>query len=175
MVETKWGNEGFIPTYNEYKANGLISSTIPLSLISFIGLGESSNIELLDWISSDPTIINAVAAIGRLADDVSSHKFEQQRVHVASAVECCVKQYEVSQEEAYKIIHKDIEDFWMDINEECLKLESIPRSVLDCILNVARVTEFTYENYEDKYTNGELLKDYVVQLLIDPITIEQNE
>ncbi|KAI5412145.1 probable terpene synthase 2 isoform X2 [Lathyrus oleraceus] len=175
LVETKWGNEGFIPTYDEYKANGLISSTIPLSLISFIGLGESSNKELLDWISSDPTIINAVAAIGRLADDVSSHKFEQQRVHVASAVECCMKQYEVSQEEAYKIIHKDIEDFWMDINEECLMLRSIPRSVLDCILNVARVTEFTYENYEDKYTNGELLKDYVVQLLIDPITIEQNE
>ncbi|CAL5200777.1 unnamed protein product [Lathyrus oleraceus] len=175
LVETKWGNEGFIPTYDEYKANGLISSTIPLSLISFIGLGESSNKELLDWISSDPTIINAVAAIGRLADDVSSHKFEQQRVHVASAVECCMKQYEVSQEEAYKIIHKDIEDFWMDINEECLMLRSIPRSVLDCIVNVARVTEFTYENYEDKYTNGELLKDYVVQLLIDPITIEQNE
>ncbi|PNY15989.1 (-)-germacrene D synthase-like protein [Trifolium pratense] len=175
LVETKWCNEGFIPTYDEYKANGLISSTIPLSIISFNGLGEFSNKELLDWIFSDPTIVNAVSAIGRLADDVSSHKFEQQRVHVASAVECCMKQYNISQEEAYKLINKDIEDYWMDINEECLKLDRIPRTVLDCILNVARVTEFTYENYEDKYTNAELLKDYVVALLVDPISIEQHE
>jgi (-)-germacrene D synthase len=76
LVETKWCNEGFIPTYNEYKANGLISSTIPLSIISFNGLGEFSNKELLDWIFSDPKIINAVSAIGRLADDVSSHKVQ---------------------------------------------------------------------------------------------------
>ncbi|AES66815.2 terpene synthase family, metal-binding domain protein [Medicago truncatula] len=170
LVETKWGNEGIIPTYDEYKANGLISSTIPLSIISFVGLGEFSNEELLDWLSSEPTIVNAVSAIGRLADDVSSHKFEQQRVHVAAAVECCMKQYNMSQEEAYKHINKDIEDFWMDINEEFLKLDYIPNPVLECILNVARITEFTYENYEDKYTNGELLKDYVVALLIDPIS-----
>ncbi|GAU26345.1 hypothetical protein TSUD_101780, partial [Trifolium subterraneum] len=132
-------------------------------------------VELWDEIEMiDPKIVNAVSAIGRLADDVSSHKFEQQRVHVASAVECCMKQYNISQEEAYKQINKDIEDYWMDINEECLKLDKIPRSVLDCILNVARVTEFTYENYEDKYTNAELLKDYVVALLVDPISIEQH-
>ncbi|KAK2371273.1 putative terpene synthase [Trifolium repens] len=81
----------------------------------------------------------------------------------------------MSQEEAYKLINKDMEDYWMDINEECLNLDRIPRAVLDCILNVARVTEFTYENYEDKYTNGELLKDYVVALLVDPISIEQHE
>jgi hypothetical protein len=74
LVETKWGNEGIIPTYDEYKVNGLISSTIPLSIISFIGLGEFSNKELLDWLSGDPTIVNAASAIGRLADDVSSHK-----------------------------------------------------------------------------------------------------
>ena len=73
-METKWGNEGIIPTYDEYKANGLISSTIPLSIISFVGLGEFSNEELLGWLSGEPTIVNAVSAIGRLADDVSSHK-----------------------------------------------------------------------------------------------------
>lgn len=79
----------------------------------------------------------------------------------------------MSIEEAYKHIHKDIEDLWMSINEECLKSDGIQiRPVLDCILNVARVTEFTYENYEDKYTNGELLKDYIVKLLVDPISIE---
>jgi len=74
LVETKWCNEGFIPTYDEYKANGIISSTLPLQIISFLGFGEFSNKELFDWIFSDPKIIEAVSAIGRLADDISSHK-----------------------------------------------------------------------------------------------------
>ncbi|XP_039687040.1 probable sesquiterpene synthase [Medicago truncatula] len=162
LVETKWCNEGFIPTYDEYKANGIISSTLPLQILSFLGFGEFSNKELFDWIFSDPKIIEAVSAIGRLADDISSHKFEQQRVHVAS-----------SREEAYKLIQIEIEDYWIIMNEECLKIENIPRSVLEIILNVARITEFTYENFEDKYTKAELMKDYIVALLIDPIRIEQ--
>ncbi|XP_061341817.1 (-)-germacrene D synthase-like [Gastrolobium bilobum] len=175
LIEAKWCQEGYIPTYDEYKDNGVVSSTLPVQIISFLGLGEFSTKELLDWIFSDPTIIKAVSVIGRLADDISSHKFEQQRVHVASAVECCMKQYGISQEETHKLIHKDIKNLWMVINEECLKLGRIPKPVLDCILNVARITEFTYANFEDKYTNGELLKDYVVALLVDPISIDQHE
>lgn len=91
----------------------------------------------------------------------------------ASAVECCMKQYDISREEAYKLIQIEIEDYWIIINEECLKIENIPRPVLEIIFNVARVTEFTYENFEDKYTKAELMKDYIVAVLIDPIRIEQ--
>lgn len=61
-------------------------------------------------------------------------------MHVASAVECCMKQYDMSsQEETYKFIQKEIEDFWKLINEECLKSDHIPKLVLDCILNVAHI------------------------------------
>ncbi|KAL2331533.1 hypothetical protein Fmac_019114 [Flemingia macrophylla] len=172
LVEAKWRHELYIPTYNEYKDNGVITSTYPLQITSFLLLAKFSTQEMLDWFLSDPTIIRAVSLIGRLENDMSSHKFEQQRMHVVSAVECCMKQYDISQEEAYKFIRKDIEDLWKVINEECLKLECIPKPVLDCILNVARITELTYENFEDKYTNGELLKDYIVALLVDPINIE---
>jgi (-)-germacrene D synthase len=102
-------------------------------------------------------------------------QFEQERVHVASAVDCCMKQYDISQEEANKLILKEIEDLWRVMNEECLKLHHIPRPVLECILNVVRVIDFTYEDFEDKYTNPDLLKDYIVALLVDPISIEQCE
>jgi len=102
-------------------------------------------------------------------------QFEHERVHVASAVDCCMKQYGISQEEAYKLILKEIEDLWRVMNEECLKLHHIPRPVLECILNFARVTHFIYEDFEDKYTNPDLLKEYIVALLVDPISIEQCE
>ncbi|RHN59006.1 putative lyase [Medicago truncatula] len=82
-----------------------------------------------------------------------------------------MKQYDMSQEEAYKLILKEIEDYWIVMNEECLKLDCIPSPVVESIVNVARVAEFTYENFEDKYTNGELLKDYIVKLILKPISI----
>ncbi|RDY13169.1 putative terpene synthase 6, partial [Mucuna pruriens] len=40
MIEAKWCDEGFIPTYDEYKANGVLTSTFLLMITSFIGLGE---------------------------------------------------------------------------------------------------------------------------------------
>ncbi|KAK7324636.1 hypothetical protein VNO77_28359 [Canavalia gladiata] len=175
LVEAKWCHEEYIPTYDEYKVNGIVSSTTPLQIITFLLLAKISTQEVIDWILTDPTIIKAVSVIGRLENDVSSHKFERQRVHVASSIECCMKQYKISQEEAYKVIQKDVEYLWKDINEECLKSDCIPKPVLECILNLWRITEFTYENFEDKYTNGELLKDHVAALLVDPISIELNE
>jgi hypothetical protein len=74
LVEAKWCNEGYIPTYDEYKANGITTSTLPLQILSYLGLGEFSNKELLDWIFSLSKIINAASAISRLADDISTHK-----------------------------------------------------------------------------------------------------
>jgi valencene/7-epi-alpha-selinene synthase len=86
-----------------------------------------------------------------------------------------MKQYDMSLQEAYKFIFKDIEDYWMIMNEECLNLDNIPSPVLESIINIARVSEFMYENFEDKYTNGELLKDYIDLLILDPISIEKCE
>ncbi|XP_057458988.1 (-)-germacrene D synthase-like [Lotus japonicus] len=169
FVESKWCHENYVPTYNEYKGNGVGSSTLRLLIISFIGLGEFSTKELIDWIFTNPTIIEAISIIGRLVDDMASHKFEQQRVHVASAVECCMKQYDISQEAAYKLMQKDVKDLWMVVNEECLKLDYIPKPVLDCILNLSRANEFMYDNFEDRFTDGKLLKEYMVALLVDPI------
>nr|KYP32773.1 (+)-delta-cadinene synthase isozyme XC1 [Cajanus cajan] len=99
--------------------------------------------------------------------------FEQQRVHVASAVECCMKQYGISQAEAYCFIHNDVEECWKIINEECIKLNDIPKSVIECIVNLARMSEVSYENHQDKYTNSELLKDYIYSLFLDPMHVPQ--
>ncbi|TKY49012.1 terpene synthase 2 [Spatholobus suberectus] len=174
MVEAKWLYEGYVPTYDEYKVNGILTSCFPLFITSFIGLGEFTTKDIFDWIFSDPNIIEAVSIIGRVLDDMASHEFEQQRVHVASAVECCMNQYNISQAEAYNLMHKDVEDYWKIINEECLKLNDMPKFVLDCVVNLARISEVSYESQQDKFTNGDLLKDYISSLLVDPLCIDQH-
>ncbi|XLU26814.1 hypothetical protein S245_062880, partial [Arachis hypogaea] len=173
LIEAKWCHEDHIPTYEEYKVIGVQTSVYPLMLATFIVMEDFATKEMLDWnFIGFPKIINAVSLMVRLANDLASHKFEQERKHVASAVECCMKQYGISQEEAYNRINKEISDCWKDINEECLNSHDIiPKPLINCILNLARSTEVIYENFEDKYTNNELLKDHIAALLLDPIII----
>jgi len=82
-----------------------------------------------------------------------------------------MKQYSISEAEAYNVIEKDVEDCWKVINEENTKSSDIPKCVLDCIVNLGRMSEVSYENREDKYTNA-TLKDYISSLLVDPVSID---
>ncbi|PRQ55594.1 putative (E,E)-germacrene B synthase [Rosa chinensis] len=83
-------------------------------------------------------------------NDLVGHKFEQKREHIASAVECYMKQYGVTEEEAEVELTKQVNDSWQDINEEWLDATSIPRPLLLLILNFARVgVSHTYLIYVD--------------------------
>ncbi|KAL2331551.1 hypothetical protein Fmac_019132 [Flemingia macrophylla] len=131
MIEAKWCHDGYIPTYNEYKVNGILTTGMPIL-------------------------------------------FEQERVHIASAVECCMKQYDYSQSEAYNHILNDVEDCWKVLNEACLKANDIPKVALDCVVNLARSFHFMYGDLVDKFTNSELIKEYTSTLLVDPMCINQH-
>ncbi|CBI31279.3 unnamed protein product, partial [Vitis vinifera] len=54
-------------------------------------MGEIVTKEAFDWVTSDPKIMPSSNFIARLMDDITSHKFEQKRRHVASAIECYMK------------------------------------------------------------------------------------
>ncbi|KAF7822841.1 putative terpene synthase 2 [Senna tora] len=171
LVEAKWCNEGHIPTYEEYIENGVITSCYPmLETASFLGLGNCATKQVFDWISKVPKIVRASSIIGRVTNDMSSHKFESKRVHVASAVECLMNQDGISEEEAYKVLQKELENAWKDINEECLKEEGVvPKVVVECVVNFSRLIELVYGNLADRYTEPELLKHHVAALVVDPL------
>ncbi|MED6190059.1 hypothetical protein PIB30_102019, partial [Stylosanthes scabra] len=173
MVEAKWYHEGFIPTYDEYKVIGASSTGYQFLTTIFIAWGEFATKETLHWISNSVSVmVHASSLVARFTNDLASRKFEQQREQGISAVGCCIKQYGFSKDEAYEFIKKDINNFWKDINEEYLKLiEYIPRPLLDCIVNLARICGFLYANYEDKVTNYALLKDHIVALLLNPVVV----
>ncbi|KAF7822843.1 (-)-germacrene D synthase-like [Senna tora] len=177
LIEAKWCNQGYIPTYKEYMENGMVTSvTLLLQSTSFLGLGSSATKHVFDWFFNDPKILKASEIICRLVDDMSSHKFERKRAHVASAVECLMNENGISEAEAYKRLNKDVENAWKDINEECLKPDDgVSKAVLECILNFMSTIELVYKDYTDKYTDARLLKDHIAALLVDPIGNDQNE
>ncbi|KAJ9676260.1 hypothetical protein PVL29_024995 [Vitis rotundifolia] len=150
FAEAKWSHEVYIPTIEEYMLVALITSgSCMLATWSFIGMGEIMTKEGFDWVISDPKIITASTVIFRLMDDITTHKFEQKRGHVASGIECYMKQYGVSEEQVYSEFHKKVENAWLDINQE----------FMDVIYKEG-----------DGYTHvGKVMKDNVGSVLIDPI------
>ncbi|TYJ11876.1 hypothetical protein E1A91_A11G307800v1 [Gossypium mustelinum] len=173
FVEAKWCNENYVPTMKEYMRNAVVSTGyIMLIVTSFVGMGDFVTPEIFNWASNNPKIIDASSIIARLLNDVTSHKFEQERGHCASAVECYMREHAISEEEACRELMKQVENAWKDINQELIFSEIskvIPRPVLTRILNLTRVLDFIYKN-GDGYTHvGKNTKDGITSLLIDPI------
>ncbi|KAL5546812.1 hypothetical protein UlMin_006499 [Ulmus minor] len=170
--EAKWFHQQYTPTMEEYLPLALVTSGyVMLSTTSFVGMGNIVTRDSFEWIFSDPKVVKASAVVSRLMDDIVSHKFEQKRGHVASAVECYMKQYGCTEGEAINELRKQISNAWKDINEECLYPTSVPMPLLIPVLNLARVMDVVYKD-EDGYTNaGIVLKDFVASLLIDPVPV----
>ncbi|KAL4619348.1 hypothetical protein ACB092_06G072700 [Castanea dentata] len=170
--EAKWFHQNYIPTMEEYMHVALKTSGYPmLTAISFLGMGDIVTKEAFDWIFSNPKIITASSVIGRLMDDMKSHKFEQERGHAASAVECYMKQHGVSEQVVHDEFNRQVANAWKDINEECIRPTVVPMPLLMRVLNLARVIDVIYKE-GDGYTHvGKEMKDNVASVLIDPIPL----
>ncbi|KAJ4718968.1 Terpene synthase [Melia azedarach] len=171
FVEAKWFNEGYVPTIEEYMEVALISGGyLLLATISFVGMDDVATKESFEWISSNPKIVRASSVICRLMDDIVSHKFEQSRGHVASAIECYTKQHGVSEEDAVNVFRKEVENAWKDMNQELLKPTAFPMPLMERVLNLARVIDYLHKD-SDSYTNAHLVKDQIASLLRDPLPL----
>ncbi|XP_031389340.1 (-)-germacrene D synthase-like [Punica granatum] len=170
--EAKWFNKQYIPTVEEYMEVAVVTLGYQMLIVaSLLGMPEITTEDTFQWLLSNPNIVRASAAICRLMDDIASHKFEQERGHVASAVECCMKQYGVTEQEAENELKKQVEDAWKDINEGWLHLTEVPPHVLMRIVNYARAVDVMYKD-GDCFTNSQTkLKDIIASLLVDPVPV----
>ncbi|PKI67631.1 hypothetical protein CRG98_011844 [Punica granatum] len=131
-----------------------------LATTYFLGMGDVASKDAFEWLMTDPKILRG-----------SKIYFEQKRGHVASAIECYMKQHGAAERETERELQKMISDAWKDINEECLRPTPFPIPILTRILNFARVIEVLYKG-KDRYTDLQTdMKDYVAALLVDPIPL----
>ncbi|KAI8552712.1 hypothetical protein RHMOL_Rhmol06G0288000 [Rhododendron molle] len=168
--EAKWCHEGYVPSIEEYMRVALVTGAYKmLATTSLVGMGDLVTEEGFKWVSSDPLILEAASVICRLMDDMVGHKHEQERGHVASAVECYMKQHGVAEEEVYVEFKQRITNAWKDMNAECLRPTAVPMPLLARVLNLARVINLIYTG-EDGYTNsGKRLKQCITSVLIDSV------
>ncbi|KAI5656684.1 hypothetical protein M9H77_25477 [Catharanthus roseus] len=172
LEEAKWYYSGYVPSVEEYLKVALITGAYTmLTTNSFVGMGEIATKEAFEWATNQPLLVRAASIICRLTDDIVGHEFEQERGHVASAVECYVKQNGTSKQEAYAEFQKIITNAWKNINKECLEPTAIPKPLLERVVNLARVIHLLYKD-EDNFTNSKTkIKNLIILLLVYPTKI----
>ncbi|CAI0455559.1 unnamed protein product [Linum tenue] len=174
IKEARWYNKGYVATMEEHVPNGYVSIGYPLAItVVYCGMGEVASKEVFEWLFSQPNpkILVAGSSIARLMDDIVSHEFEQERGHVASSVECYMKQYGVSKQEAYVGLNNLVEKLWKDMNEDLMLPLKAPLPILMTIVNMVRVMDLLYKD-EDTYTHAKtFMKELLTNILVDPVPI----
>ncbi|PWA61632.1 sesquiterpene synthase [Artemisia annua] len=171
MMEVECVNEGYTLTVEEQASIAYTTGNADLLISAcFLGMGNIVTKEAIQWVLTNPPIFKYVAVFGRHLNDIVGHKKEQQREHFPSSVESYIKQYDVTEEYAYNMLHKKMEaDAWKDINREFLVTKNVPMRLIMVAINLARTEETVYHN-DDSYTNGGL-KDQIKYLFIDAMRI----
>ncbi|KAH9626779.1 hypothetical protein KSS87_001938 [Heliosperma pusillum] len=147
--EAKWCNQKYVPSYDEYLDSAAITTAgyTLMSAATYLGMGELATKEAFEWL-------------------------EKNRDHVASAVQCYMSQYGVSEEEAEEKLRELVEEAWKDLNMEMLRPTKFPRPLMMRILNLSRVIEVFYRLGEDDYSVvSENMKEKIHAVLIDPVMV----
>ncbi|KAG6423353.1 hypothetical protein SASPL_113747 [Salvia splendens] len=173
LVEAKWFIKGYLPPFEEYLSNGLVTSTYHyLTATSYLGMG-SARKQDFEWLSKEPKMLVAALEICRLVDDAASYEVEKERGQVATGIDSYMRENGVTKEEAKAKFWEMSMDAWKDSNEEYIKACCyIPKDILMIIFNLERVIDVVYKNSEDGYTHPQkVLEPHIIALLVDPIKV----
>ncbi|KAJ0444427.1 putative beta-farnesene synthase [Helianthus annuus] len=173
LVEAKWLKEGYMPTLEEYMSVSMKTCTYGLMIArSFVGRVDNMVTEdTFKWVATYPPIVKAACLVLRLMDDITTHKEEQERGHVASSIECYQKETGASEKEACEFISNMVEDAWKVINRESLRPTNIPFSLLPSTINFARACDVIYK-VNDSYTHARKeMINHIKSLLVHPLAI----
>nr|XP_011469086.1 PREDICTED: (-)-germacrene D synthase-like isoform X1 [Fragaria vesca subsp. vesca] len=165
MKEARWFYSKYTPTFDEYMPLGTLTSSYYLSITAVVGMGLAATKDSLDWLFTDPGILNATSVIGRLLNDIRTH----QREHVASAVELYMKEHGATEEEAIEELTNQVNDAWKVIIKACLHPTPVSLPVLMRPLRVASTWEVLYKSADSYTSPGVELKGIVTSLLIEPV------
>ncbi|XP_004295781.1 PREDICTED: (-)-alpha-pinene synthase-like [Fragaria vesca subsp. vesca] len=173
LVEAEWLHEGCTLSMEEYLPVRVQSVGVCMTVVfSLLGMNDNITKETFEWVLKYPKIVMASSFIFRFMDDIGGSKHEKQKGDVDSSIDCYMKQYGVSKEEAIEVLDKQIVDSWKEINEDLLRPTAVPMYVLLRVMNFSRDVDLVYKG-EDGFTHvGKVVKHAVAALFGDPLPLE---
>ncbi|KAG6509929.1 hypothetical protein ZIOFF_027937 [Zingiber officinale] len=171
--ECQWRDDNYVPKLEEHMRVSIISVGFVLFYCAFLsGMEEAvATKDAFEWFASFPKIIEACATIVRITNDITSKEREQKRAHVASTVDCYMKEYGTSKDVACEKLLGFVEDAWKIINEELLTATGLSREVIEISFHSAQTTEFVYKHVDAFTEPNTSMKESIFFLLVHPIPI----
>ncbi|KAI3810238.1 hypothetical protein L1987_19849 [Smallanthus sonchifolius] len=167
MMEAKWLNEGYIPTTEEHASVAFVTGGGSILITScFLGMAEIVTNKSIKWALTEPPLFKASSKIGRLLNDIAGHKEEQERKHFPSTVESYKKQYDVTEEYAYDLLHKEVEDVWKDVNRESLVCKDVSMPLIMVTINLIRTLHVLYKDNDNFTHAGAEFKNHIKSLFV---------
>ncbi|CAL1367245.1 unnamed protein product [Linum trigynum] len=166
--------KGFVPTLDEYRQLSCVTTCFEWIVYATIcGLGDSVSKSDFEWLASSPEMLIISSDICRFQDDLADNMKEPDTAHFASSLECYMKQYDASRQEAIDGLNKLIDEDWMIMNEELLL--NIPSHVCKrvpiVILNLVRFMDTNYKDYDGYTHSSTRTKDILIALLLTPMVV----
>ncbi|CAH1429023.1 unnamed protein product [Lactuca virosa] len=172
LTEAKWVKECYIPTVEEHISVTMVTCGYDLIITEcYVYDNDFVTDDTFKWVSTYPPLVKASCLILRLMDDMATHKEEQERNHVASSIECYMKQYGVSEEQTREKFSIQVEDLWKVINQESLRPTAIARPLLIPPINLARVCDVLYKRRDNYNHVGKEIIHIIESLLEMPMSV----
>nr|QWB49554.1 terpene synthase 23 [Aquilaria sinensis] len=158
LVEAKWFHSKTLPKSEEYLANGIRSSGVPVILVHlFFLLGQNINTNTVEEIDRLPEIISSTATILRLWNDVGSAREhgKEGREEAAKAMDEAMRR---------------VSEAWKRLNRENLSPSPFSSSPFSRgSLNLARLVPLLYSFSERR--SLPLLEEFINCVIYEPATL----
>ncbi|KAL7139204.1 hypothetical protein ABFS83_09G034800 [Erythranthe nasuta] len=170
-IEAQWFIKGHLPVYGEYMNLGEITSgAYFLTVSAFLGM-DNATVEVFDWLSAKPKILEANNIVTRILDDIGTYEGEKKRGQVTTGIDCYMKEHGVSKQVAIQRLYEIVENGWKDLNQGLMD-SSVSLDILIRVFNYSRLAEITYKHDHDGYTYPEKgLKPHIISLFVEPLKI----
>ncbi|KAJ4880982.1 Terpenoid cyclases/Protein prenyltransferases superfamily protein [Raphanus sativus] len=166
----KWAHSAHLPDFEKYmEVAGLEITPCVVLAGCFMSLGKMATKEAYEWLKSRPSLVQSLCVRGRLMNDITGLEEDMSRGQITNAVNCYMKQYGVTKQDALSELHKMVADTDIIINEELLTTTGVSRLVLKTALGLAQSITIAYYGYEG-YTRPEgKIKEYMISMFVDQI------
>ncbi|KAL3812627.1 hypothetical protein ACJIZ3_013895 [Penstemon smallii] len=174
----KWFMERQLPTFDEYISNSWITSCIYVFYTFIVPGMKSVTKENIDWLTKDEPnrLIVGASNVTRYLNDLTSYEREKKNGIMLTGIECYMKHYGVSKQEAMKKFVELADEGWKDVNTEWINSNtndnySIPKEYFEGVLNYARTGEVFYRKSDFFSEPEDLVYSWIIDLFVDPIII----
>ncbi|CAH8377637.1 unnamed protein product [Eruca vesicaria subsp. sativa] len=164
----KWAQATHLPSFEEYMEVAEVEITPYVALAGcFMCLGKMTTKEAYKWLKSRPRLVKSVCVRGRLMNDITGLEDDMSRGQITNAVNCYMKQYGVTKQDALRELHQMVVDTDNIINEELLTTTDVSRLVLKTIMGLAQSISVLYNGYEGFTFPEGKIKEYMTCVFVN--------